>query len=315
MNMKDAPFCPSCGNTNSTVLYASRDRMFRMPGSFRIRRCASCSLVFLDPFLSARETRKYYPSQTYYAYRGEAKKGLLGAVRTYLIVHYYKPTIFSILVSLFIHSVPAIPREVHHGKVLDLGCGTGDTLLLLQALGWDVYGMEMDKRAVERAHKRGLKNIRLGTFEDLSYFKNNSFDAVRLYHVIEHLPDPQLCFRLLYHALKNGGELIIGTPNISSIVARLFGTYWYNLDSPRHLFLFNPKTLRKMAEDAGFTVRSLEYCSAGGLVGSLQYWIDDTWNLDTDLIHRLWCILFFYPVEWLVDKLHMGDVFVMRMTK
>lgn len=313
--MKKPNRCPSCKVSTVRKLYASSDRMLHINGVFSVWKCETCGISFLHPFLSQSALQKYYPSNTYYAYSGESKAGILQSLRTYLIAHYYSPTILSIFVSYIIHTVPAIPSKVQNGKILDVGCGTGDTLLALRSLGWDVYGMEMDKNAVRICKKRGLSQIQLGAFEDLKHYQDNSFDAIRLYHVIEHLHDPDLCFRLLYQKLKKNGELIIGTPNISSFIAKLFGTYWYNLDSPRHVFLFSPKTLVRMATRAGFSVVRIEYCSAGGLVGSIQYWMNDRMRLKIDIIHNLWCILIFYPIEWILDKLHVGDVFVMRLIK
>lgn len=307
--------CPLCKGHKIFNLYASQDRMFGINGTFHVKQCLRCDQVFLVPILSVRQVRKYYPSKSYYAYSETVKQGVLQKLRSYLLAHYYKPTVLSAVISFFIHNIPAIPEQRNGGKFLDVGCGTGDTLMLLSKLGWKVYGMEMDKHAAIVCKKRGLKNIHLGTFEGLATYSDNTFDAIRLYHVIEHLQDPQLCFKLLYKKLKKGGELIIGTPNISSIVARIFGTYWYNLDSPRHVFLFSPQTLKRLAQSEGFVVKSTEYCSAGGVAGSLQYWLDDNWNLHTNLIHRLWCIVLFYPLEWILDIFHTGDVFVMRMTK
>ena len=98
-------------------------------------------------------------------------------------------------------------------------------------------------------------------------------------------------------------------------MARIFGTYWYNLDVPRHLVLFSPKTLLDFAEKAGFHVDALEFCSAGGILGSIQYVLRDTLGIRINLIHRAWLVMMVYPIEWIIDKLHAGDVFVLRAKK
>lgn len=312
--MKKPIKCPYCQNTHLKFLFKSKDRMFPIKGDFEVWKCQACKLVFLNPQLSKAQLVKYYPSKKYYAYTNYDNQGLLAKIREYLIKHYYKPNFISILISLVIHNVPAIPSFVEHGKVLDLGCGTGDTLISLKKLGWNVYGMDMDKNALLIAGKRGLKQLRLGTYEDLDVYNDHNFDAIRLYHVIEHLDQPWDCFKLLKKKLKKGGELIVGTPNINCLLARITGTYWYNLDSPRHLFLFTPRTLRNMAEKEGFKMKSIEFCSAGGIAGSIQYWLKDKYNIKIDLIHKLWFILLMYPLEWILDKFNTGDVFVMRFT-
>lgn len=289
--------------------------MFHIKGSFSIKRCQSCTQVFLDPQLTKKELAPYYPSTKYYAYKGGGKKGFFQRIREYLVLHHYRPTIISKCISLIVHDAPAIPRKVKNGKVLDVGCGTGDTLVLLEKLGWEAYGMDIDEKALAVAKKRGITHVRQGFIEDVARYPDNFFDAIRLYHVIEHVNDPAAAITLLSKKLKKGGELILGTPNVDSLASSLFGTYWYNLDSPRHLFLFSPATLMKLVRASRFTNLTVEFCSAGGVVGSLQYWFRDKLKLKVDLIHSLWWVLIFYPLEWILDKMRLGDVFVLRARK
>jgi len=310
--MKKIKYCILCGSSKFTFLYKTHDRMFDLPGEFFLKKCSNCSLVFLDPQPSDSEIKKYYPSKNYYAYNKNKKKGLAEVFREYLVRHYYSPNLFSLFISTFVQNVPAMPLFVRNGKILDIGCGAGDTLLLLKELGWDTYGIDMDSKAIENAEKRGLNNLRFGTYKDLARYPDNYFDAIRLYHVIEHLDDPSLCLSLIKNKLKNNGELIVGTPNIKSLVGIIFKSCWYNLDSPRHLFLFSPSTLKKLVEKEGFIIKKTEFCSAGGIAGSLQYFLRDKLNKKIDLIHKLAVVLLFYPFEWVLDKLYLGDVFTIK---
>jgi SAM-dependent methyltransferase len=197
------------------------------------------------------------------------------------------------------------------GRILDIGCGSGDTLVLLQSVGWDVYGVDIDPGAIRVARKRGLRNVDLGTYEDLKRYPDDFFDAIRLYHVIEHLDDPSKCLKLARQKLKAGGELIIGTPNAQSIAARIFKQYWYNLDCPRHLHLFSPKTLGTLLMRNSFTYETT-YASAGGWVGSIQYVLEELTHHDIDLINRPWLVMLIYPFEWVLDRFGLGDIFVSR---
>ncbi|MFZ5845405.1 MAG: class I SAM-dependent methyltransferase [Patescibacteria group bacterium] len=219
------------------------------------------------------------------------------------------------IISTFIHEVPALPKKSPGGKILDIGCGAGETLLLLKSLGWQTYGLEIDRQAVKVAQKMGLTDVKYGGYRNLTTYPDNYFDAIRLYHVFEHLDNPLLCLRLITRKVKKGGEVIIGTPNSSSFAARLFRRYWYNLDSPRHLFLFNPKLLKKLIFQAGLRPLKVEFCSAGGLLGSLQYYLREKNGLRIQLIHQPLLVILFYPLEWLLDKLSQGDVFVLRAVK
>lgn len=313
--MKKLNACNLCGSSESIPLYSGSERMFGYGGKFFIRKCSKCSLVFLDPQPLELQLKKYYPSHDYYIYNRSKKKGPIELIRDYLVAHYYSPNFLSSIIATFIKNVPAIPSYVKNGKILDLGCGTGDTLVLLEKLGWEVYGMDMDKRAISTGKKRGLKNLKLGTFRNLDQYPDNYFDAIRLYHVIEHLDDPSFCLSLIRKKLKKRGELVMGTPNIESLMSKMFRSYWYNLDSPRHLFIFSPDTLRKITQKNGFLVNKIEFCSAGGIAGSIQYLIDGFFHKRVDLVHKFSIIVLFYPLEWVLDKFHLGDVFTIRAIK
>lgn len=294
--------CIVCGNASWRFLYPAKDRMFRQSGLFSEYQCTACGFVRLNPQPSVEELNKYYPSQTYYSYNAAAKQSFFGVLRRYLITH---PLPGGLL------QVPAMPGK-KAGKILDIGCGSGDTLSILKDIGWDVYGMDIDKHAIAAAKKRGLGNVALGTYKDIARYPDNYFDAIRMYHVIEHLDDPGLCVRLARRKLRKGGELIIGTPNIDSLVAKLFRSRWYNLDAPRHLFLFTPKTLCRIIKKNGYSNISVSFMSAGGWVGSIQYALSDVLSNHIDLINRPWLIMLAYPLERFLDAIGVGDVVVVR---
>lgn len=312
INTKKIEQCLVCKGKKFSFLYYAYDRMLGFPGKFTVKKCESCSLVLLNPQPTQETLKAYYPSQDYYAYSTNKKKGIFERLREYLVQHYYSPNVLSSIISTVIQKVPAIPSQVKNGKVLDIGCGAGDTLLLLKKIGWKTYGLDMDTYALENAKKKGLKNLALGTYKDLKQYPDGYFDAIRLYHVIEHIDNPSLCLSLIRKKLKKSGELVIGTPNVGSIITPLFKSYWYNLDTPRHVVLFSPQTLARLVKEQGFSVEKIEYCAAGGIVGSIQYILDDYFHIKTDLIHRLYFVLLFYPYDWLLNKLSSGDVFVLR---
>lgn len=307
--------CILCNASKFKFLYNSFDRMLGFPGEFFVKKCENCSLVFLDPQPRGVDLKKYYPSKDYYAYNKAKKRGFIQILREYLIKHYYSPNLLSLLISTFIHNVPAMPADINRGKVLDIGCGAGDTLLLLKDLGFTVYGIDMDKRAIETAKTRGIQNLKFGTYEALLQYPDNYFDVIRMYHVIEHIDNPVRCFEIIHKKLKKDGELVVGTPNVDSVISRLFNSYWYNLDSPRHLFLFSPKTLRQMAKKTGFITEKIEFCQASGIAGSLEYLIAGKLGKKINLVHNLAAVLFFYPLDWLFNRLGLGDVFVLRARK
>jgi len=312
--MKKNKNCIYCGKTKFKTLFSSKDRMFDLRGEFFVKKCG-CGLVFLDPMPDKSVLRKYYPSTEYYAYENDQNNGFFGNLRKYLIEHYYDKNLLSRLISIIFHDVPAIPSWHKNGKILDVGCGSGDTLVLLKKLGWEIYGLDIDKNALKIAEDRGLQNVINGTYMDIAKFPDNYFNAIRLYHVIEHLDDPVCALKIIYKKLKQNGELIIGTPNAKSFAAWLFGKYWLNLDVPRHLVLFNPSMLRNLLMREGYEIEHVDFCSGGGVVGSIGYWLSDLTKSKINILSNTFIVILFYPIEWLFDKLKYGDVFVIRAKK
>lgn len=305
--------CCACKNNKWTDYGIGYDRMLAKPEVYYLVTCERCGIITYKNRLTKNQLQDHYPSQTYYSY--SSKGGVLQHLRNYLIQHVYNPTILSRLFSLLIKQVPAIPGYVKQGKVLDVGCGMGQTLLELQKLGWRGYGVEIDKQAVVKAHEQGLQNVFLGGYNKVKDFKDNFFDAIRLYHVIEHLDNPNECLEILQKKLKHSGELIIGTPNRNSVTAFLFRTYWYNLDVPRHIWLFDPKTLTTILEQHGFAIKQISFCSGAGIAGSIQYIIEDKLGKKVDLVSNFFVFLLFYPIEWVLDKLGKGDVMIITAKK
>lgn len=147
----------------------------------------------------------------------------------------------------------------HDGKLLDVGCGEGIYLDLMQKLGWNVTGVEVDPSAVERARLRGLL-VHHGTLEDQA-FTEDEFDVITLNHVLEHVHHPLRLLQECFRVLKPGGIIRIFVPNPVSLGHRVFRSEWVALDPPRHLHLWSPEGLTRIAIRAGFKV-TIESSSA-----------------------------------------------------
>jgi len=293
--------------------------MFGKKGKFILCECSKCKLAFLNPQPTAQQLKNYYGGNKYYAYQ-PGSKNIYSTIRTYLLKHYYNPTLLSRLIVLFLRNVPAIPENhVTDGKIMDIGCGSGETLQLVKGLGWDVYGIELNSHAVSVAIKNNLENVKFGTYECLRSYKNNFFDAIRLYHVLEHIDDPNLCLKLIHQKLKKDGELIIGLPNYDSFNRRVFRSYWLNLDSPRHLYLFSVNTLKKLLEKESFIVNKINYHSVYGVTGSIRNILEDKFGKSNKLlksfIFGMVITILCYPLERLLDVLHQGDIIIVRASK
>lgn len=139
-------------------------------------------------------------------------------------------------------------------RLLDVGCGQGFYLAEMQRQGWDVYGCDISREKVECLTRVfGPDRVLHGEVDQVT-FRGGFFDAVSLWHVIEHLYDSASALQRVYELLRPGGRLVIGTPNATSPEARTFGRWWVGYDVPRHLVVFSRRSLLALLERAGFTV-------------------------------------------------------------
>jgi 2-polyprenyl-3-methyl-5-hydroxy-6-metoxy-1,4-benzoquinol methylase len=127
---------------------------------------------------------------------------------------------------------------------LDLGCGNGDFLALVSQLGWQVQGLEPDPAAAKIARERGFPVLAANV--ETADFTPDSFDAITLSHVLEHLLNPAETLERITRWLKPRGTLVTITPNPVSGSATAFGKFWYALDAPRHLVIPSPRGLKRL---------------------------------------------------------------------
>jgi 2-polyprenyl-3-methyl-5-hydroxy-6-metoxy-1,4-benzoquinol methylase len=136
------------------------------------------------------------------------------------------------------------------GAILDLGCSAGGFLEGLKGSNWDLYGIEMSEVVADKARSRTGAKVFVGDILEAP-FSPGSFDAITCFHVLEHLYQPREVLAKVSDWLKPGGIFYMMVPNIDSAGRRIFGSYWYALELPRHLFHFSPKSLRAMAHSVG----------------------------------------------------------------
>jgi len=141
------------------------------------------------------------------------------------------------------------------GNILDVGCGLGHLLSGVNA-AWNKFGVDISKWATDRAKKYG--KIFNGTLYQAKY-ESDMFDAVILYHVLEHLFDPIQLLIEIRRVLKPNGKLILGTPNFTSEVAQRFNTKFRLLKDVGHISLFGTSGLFRLLTDLNFRVEKISY--------------------------------------------------------
>lgn len=201
----------------------------RKPGQFDYHLCHSCGLIQLHPIPS--DMSPYY--ETYQVH--QRKSRLHDLFRSWLMRGiYYDPT----------------KQDTPH-RILDFGCGDGWFLREMKEKGHNAVGFEPDP-----IHANQLKqNLGLQVFSDFSSLESlESFDAVTMHFVVEHVSNLHETFKLANRMLKPSGHFYFVIPNIGSIEARIFKQKWHGFDPPRHLSFPTLPVIEQLAMENGFGV-------------------------------------------------------------
>lgn len=182
-----------------------------------------------SPLPDISKLSKYYETEEYISHT-DAKRNLFEkvyhSVRNYAIKN----------------KIALINKEQEKGKLLDVGCGTGDFLFAAKNNGWNVTGIEPNKKARSIANKKNNNTVFDNT--ELKKLKENSFDVITLWHVLEHLPNLENDIQIFKKLLKPKGTLIIAVPNYKSFDARYYKEFWAAYDVPRHLWHFSQNSIK-----------------------------------------------------------------------
>ena len=224
--------------------------------------CAQCGTGRLEPLPSAAEISAYYPAAYYGDLGTKFRSAIEGLVRIVGARH-----------AKFLAS--GLPRGA---RVLDVGCGRGATLSALADRGFETHGVELSADAAVGADPRA--QIRIAPSLAAAGYDAASFDAVLVWHVLEHLRDPVGALAEIHRVLRPGGRLVVAVPNFASWQARWAGPAWFHLDLPRHLFHFPVSALRALLTRSGFEVGSEHHFS---LRQNPFGWIQSALNRRQDL--------------------------------
>lgn len=143
-----------------------------------------------------------------------------------------------------------ISPKTGHQRLLDIGSGNGDFVLLANSLGYRAEGLEIDPSARDFALKRGLV-VHQGGLPD-SGLPSSSVDVITMNHVLEHLHDPVASLKEAFRLLLPGGKLWVQVPNLDGASNKFWGEDSRLLEPPRHLIMFNVGNLKRLFLRAGF---------------------------------------------------------------
>jgi SAM-dependent methyltransferase len=244
--------CLYCGATRLAPVYTGvRDHFGIAPGAYDFLGCADCASVSLHPVPSADAIANFYPPD--YTFRAAATteplaRRLLRGLEWQL---FYRPQYRG-----RVRSIRRLTGLVT-GRVLEVGCGSGTFLTMLAGAGFEPRGLDISPDDTKYA--RDVLGLAV-TEGDLATAAADAerYDAVLLFYVVEHVPDPIALVRQAFTVLRPGGWVVIAVPVIDSAQARVFGPRWSQVtEAPRHISLPSRRGLSLLLRGAGFTdVRS-----------------------------------------------------------
>lgn len=270
---QDHASCIICGAVGERF-YENLADHFLGEGEFVLKYCSSCALFWLQTRPLARDI---IDSQGVY-FEGENIErrikrpfaGLRDTLRELIICGYYgynsihKEHKFCRW-GRCLGAIPALRSRAIYGMgelfplrsknhaaplIVDVGCGEGDYLKMMQGLGWRVLGIEPNPLAASHAESKGIPVFR-GILQEAN-LSDSTADQITMNHVLEHLPDPFTPIKESFRVLKPAGRLIMHTPNAQALGHKIFKRNWYGLDAPRHMFIFSLKSIRLILQKTPF---------------------------------------------------------------
>lgn len=233
MSLETLSQCPICSG-DSFSNYLNVDDYTVSKKEFTIQQCNKCYFLFTNPRPDIGSIGAYYQSEEYISHHDESK-GLMSKVYT-SVRNYTIGKKVELIGDLF-------PRQ---GKLLDIGCGTGNFLQAVRQAGWTAFGTEPDLEARTIASKRAGLHI----FETINAaaLSEQKFDVISMWHVLEHVHLLNETVNWLVHHLNDHGKIIIAVPNPQSADALKYGRFWAAYDVPRHLYHFTRATMAQLAK-------------------------------------------------------------------
>lgn len=234
--MIEYELCPNCGNKNIFLVLSAKD--YTVSGEqFEIWECRNCTQRFTQNIPGSQEIGKYYQSENYISH-SDTSKGLINNL-------YHKVRKRTLLQKRKLIENTTGKKA---GSILDVGCGTGAFLHGMKNAKWNITGLEPDETA--RAKALELYGLHLEKTDEFYRLPAQTFDAITMWHVLEHVHELHSYIEQLKKLLKPGGKLVIAVPNYTSYDAGVYKEFWAAYDVPRHLYHFSPK---KHANPVKFT--------------------------------------------------------------
>lgn len=208
---------------------------------FTIAECQSCSLRFTQDVPDENAIAPYYKSEGYISHTNTAK-GLINR-----LYHWVRKRTIS-------GKRKRVERStgIKAGKMLDIGSGIGSFVNEMKQHGWQATGLEPDGDA--RKVAKELYGFELADTRQLYQLPAGHFDAITLWHVLEHVHDLSKYIEQVKMLLNGKGRLFVAVPNYTAADAAIYKQYWAAYDVPRHLYHFSPRSMQTLMKKNGLKI-------------------------------------------------------------
>ncbi|MBK7883995.1 MAG: class I SAM-dependent methyltransferase [Chitinophagaceae bacterium] len=236
--------CPLCGSVNIQHQLTVKDHTVSRQ-DFDIWQCTGCTGRFTQNIPAESDIGPFYKSDSYISHTN-TKTGLIN----WLYHQVRKKTLRSK------RNIITKATGLRNGKVLDIGCGTGAFLNTMKHFGWSVTGLEPDADARKIAAE--LYQVSPQLPEVLFDFPSLTYNAVTMWHVLEHVHNLHGYLKQISNVLKDDGVLFIAVPNYTAKDAQIYQEHWAAYDVPRHLYHFSPNSMKKILLQHGMQIKKIK---------------------------------------------------------
>lgn len=306
--------CIICGSSTKLFVNNLFDDRYGAPDLYSVYKCKKCGFGRTDPVLPKNKIgefyKKYYPLSNYKANNIKASAKVWNKYLAWLI---------------------GIDNIAHwkiasNSNVLDIGSGSGQSLLEIKILGASAYGVEPDPSAQEIAKKLNL-NVFKGFLSD-NPFPKIRFDYITGSQVIEHEPDPLKFLKIAKNKLNKNGKIILSFPNFDSVYRKIYSKKWINWHIPYHINFFDNKSLSSLVKQAGlkivefktitpniWSVIQFKILFTNSVVGTRnKIWGNNPISIGARIVNII-LFMIFIPINRLFDSLEMGDSILVILEK
>lgn len=219
--------CPLCDNNNYCYEYSVVREFIYGP---KVVRCSNCSLVYLNPVMSEKAYKEFYDNDLQRTFAQKITKDNYQSKISRDDINRYN-----------------LLKKYRERKLLDIGTGFSSFVGFMD----NAVGIDISKVRVDNATQRGL-DVKL-----CSIFNwQDKVEVATLFHVLEHIVDPNVFLKRIHSILEDDGVLIIEVPNLDDILVKLnnYKRFYYQ---NAHCSYFTPNTIKKLLKNNGFRVNKL----------------------------------------------------------